>query len=146
MAQHTAGPAQVRLVLRADADSRELEALTGKLRRELLALDVKAVERPPAGRAPAGTRAVDLVAIGTLVVTLGKSAAALAPVVAAVRSWLATLGTGSVEIQDKDGSVVKVSGRLSARQEALIDRWLAARERRSREAGPRRSAKTRARR
>jgi hypothetical protein len=145
MAQHTDGPAQVTLVLRAAADPRELEALTAKLRRELLALDVKAVERPSAGRAPAGTRAVELAAIGTLVVTLGKSAAALGPVIAAVRSWLATLGTGTVEIQDKDGGI-KVSGRLSAKQEVLVERWITTRERRSREARSRRSAKTRARR
>lgn len=43
----------------ADADARELDGETLELRRELLELDVDAVERPTTGPPPPGTRAVE---------------------------------------------------------------------------------------
>jgi hypothetical protein len=129
MAEQTGGPVQVTLVLETEADARELEELTARLRRELLALDVEAVERAPAGPAPEGTRAVDLAAIGTLLVTLGKGAAALAPLVAAVRSWLSARGAGTVKMQI-GGDTIEVTGALSAEQRALVDAWIAAHARR----------------
>jgi hypothetical protein len=129
MAQHTDGPVHVTLVLEADGDAREVEETTARLRRELLSLDVDAVERAPAGAAPEGTRAVDLAAIGTLIVTLGKGAAALAPLVAAVRSWLAARGAGTVKMQI-GGDSIEITGNLSADQRMLVEAWIAAHARR----------------
>ena len=60
------------------ADPEELEQLSLSLRRELLALDeVDRVTQKSAGEPPAGTRAVDPVAIGALIVTVGKTTGAL---------------------------------------------------------------------
>src|SRR6266536_329741 len=71
-----------------DADAEEVAEATAQLRRELLDLDVDAVELPPAGEPPPGTRAVELAALGALLVTVAQSQL-LTPVLAAVRSWLA---------------------------------------------------------
>ena len=125
MAQPSDDPVRVTLVLETDGDARELEELTSKLRRELLRLDVDAVERAPAGPAPDGTRAVDLAAIGTLLVTIGKGAAALAPLVAAVRSWLSARGSGTVKMQI-GGDTIEVTGALSPEQRMLVETWIKA--------------------
>ena len=53
-----------------DADAEEIAEATLQLRRELLDLDVDAVEVPRAGEPPPGTRAVDVAALGALVVSL----------------------------------------------------------------------------
>ena len=47
---------------------------TWQLRRELLDLEVDAVEAPGAGEPPPGSRAVDVAALGALVVNLADSA------------------------------------------------------------------------
>jgi hypothetical protein len=51
-------------------DAEEIAEATLQLRRELLDLDVDAVELPSAGEAPPGTRAVELAALGALAVTV----------------------------------------------------------------------------
>ena len=56
-----------------DADAEEVAEATLQLRRELLDLDVEAVELPRAGKAPPGTRAVELAALGALLVTIYQS-------------------------------------------------------------------------
>jgi hypothetical protein len=76
------------LVEDLEADPEELADLTVHLRRELLGLEVEQVELARAGAPPPGSRAVDLVALGTLVVTIAKSDLLIA-VVAAIRAWLA---------------------------------------------------------
>jgi len=78
----------VHLGIGPDTDTEETAEVTLQLRRELLDLDVEAVELPRAGEPPPGTRAVELAALGALVVTVAQSQL-LASVVAAVRSWLA---------------------------------------------------------
>lgn len=114
---------QVKLVIEAGEDARERDELTTKLRRELLRLDVDAIERPSAGEAPAGARAVDLVALGTLIVTIGKGAAAIVPLIAAVRSWLTTRGDGTVKVQIGN-DIIEVTGTdLSDEQKALVAMW-----------------------
>ncbi len=125
MARQSSDPVHVTLVLDTDGDARELEELTARLRRELLRLDVDAVDRAPAGPAPEGTRAIDLAAIGTLIVTIGKGAAALAPLVAAVRSWLSARGTGTVKMQIGP-DIIEVTGTLSPEQRMLVDTWIKA--------------------
>jgi hypothetical protein len=115
---------RVDLDLGPGADAEELDDAARDLLRELRELDVEAVERVREGSAPAGTRAVEVAALGSLVVTLGK--AALGPVAGVLQSWLArrsgrtvklTLGTDSIEI----------SGGSAAYQRQLIETFLAAR-------------------
>jgi hypothetical protein len=95
------------------ADADDVAEATLQLRRELLDLDVEAVELPRAGEAPPGSRAVDVAALGTLVVTLAQSPL-LASVVAAVRSIKLELG----------GDVLELAGVSSDEQRRLTDEWL----------------------
>ena len=114
---------EVRLELAEDgADAERLEEVTGFLRRELLQLDVADVAAVPAGEPPPGSRAFDVLAIGALLVTLGKSAEGLRSVVDAVRHWLTRSGgvrrTVKLEI---GGDVLELSEVSTADQQRLID-------------------------
>ena len=92
------------------------------LRRELLDLDVTAVEPVPAGPAPAGARSVDLEGLGALLVTIAKSEL-LAAVVNAVTAWLAGRQQRSVKLE-VDGDVLELTGVPSGEQRRLTETWL----------------------
>jgi hypothetical protein len=114
-----------RLVLRIEddqGDREELARLTDALRRELLDLDVATVQQPSAGTAPPGSRAFDIAALGTLVVTLAKSEL-LAAVVSAVASWLANRRNQTVKVEI-DGDVLELTGLPSGERQRLTDEWL----------------------
>jgi len=106
-----------------DGDAEEIEQATIQLRRELLDLDVEAVEVPRAGEPPAGSRAVDAAAIGALVVNLANSQL-LSAVVAAIGSWLARSSRHSIKLQLGD-DVLELTGLSSSEQRRLTDEWLA---------------------
>jgi hypothetical protein len=105
-----------------DADAEEVAETTLQLRRELLDLDVGAVEVPRAGEAPPGTRAVELAALGALVVSMAKPEL-LAAVVGAVRSFLSRSQHRSIKLV-LDGDVLELSGVSSDEQRRLTDEWL----------------------
>jgi hypothetical protein len=113
---------QLNLHLAEDGASAErLDTMTGYLRQELLDLDVDDVRRAPGGTAPPGTRALDIVALGGLVVTLGRTAGGLKDVVAAVRRWLSR-GDGvrrTVKLEI-DGDLLELSEVSAAEQDRLI--------------------------
>jgi len=104
------------------ADQEELSELTGRLRLELLDLDVRSVERAREGEPPPGTRAVDVNTVDTLMVTLAQTPV-LAAVVAAVRSWLVGSPRRSVRLEI-DGDVLELTGQPSREQRRLVDEWL----------------------
>jgi hypothetical protein len=103
-------------------DAEQIAEATLQLRRELLDLDVEAVELPSAGEPPPGTRAVELAALGALIVTAAKSQL-LGPVVAAVRAWLAGASQRTVKLE-LDGDVLELTGVSSKEQRRLTDEWL----------------------
>jgi hypothetical protein len=105
-----------------DADAEEVAEATLQLRRELLDLDVDAVEPPPGSEPPPGTRGVELAALGALLVTVSQSGL-LAPVLEAVRSWLAGSPRRSIKLEF-DGDVLELSGVSSKEQRRLTDEWL----------------------
>ena len=105
-----------------DADAEDVAEATLQLRRELLDLDVDAVEVPRAGEPPPGTRAVDLGALGALVVTLAQSQL-LTAVVAAVQSWLSRSQRRSIRLE-LGGDVLELTGVASDEQRRLTDEWL----------------------
>jgi hypothetical protein len=106
------------------ADAEELDELTLQLRRELCDLEVESVELARSSRAPAGARAVDVLALGTLAVTLVKSSAVLTAVVNAVQAWLTAPGRRRVKLE-LDGDVLEVTGLSAADQRQLIASWIA---------------------
>jgi hypothetical protein len=105
-----------------DADPERVAAMTGYLRDELRQLDVDEVRALPGGEAPAGSRALDAVAIGGLLITLGKSADGLRSVVGTIRQWLSR-GDGvrrTVRLE-LGGDVLELSEASAAEQQRLIE-------------------------
>jgi hypothetical protein len=105
-----------------EADPEELADLTAHLRRELLGLDVERVEQPRAGAPPPGSRAVDLVALGSRVVTFAKPELLVA-VVTTVRAWLEGSGQRSIKVT-LDGDVLELTGLSSKEQRRVVAQWL----------------------
>jgi hypothetical protein len=112
----------IQVTLGPDTDPEEIAEATLRLRRELLDLDVEAVELPSAGEPPPGTRAVELAALGALVVTVAQSKL-LAGVVTAVRAWLGGAPQRSIKLE-LDGDVLELTGVSSKEQRRLTDEWL----------------------
>jgi hypothetical protein len=116
-------PAELELSLDpGSADAEELERLARSLRAELLELDVEAVE-PVSETAPDGSRAVDALVVGALVVRLVRNTAALAAVVRTVRGWLGPHGDRRVRLE-LDGDVIELSGASDDERERLVSAWI----------------------
>jgi len=108
-----------------DADAERLAVLTSYLRAELLQLDVEDVIAPRAGDAPLGSRAVDVAAVGSLLVALGQSAEGLRSVVSAIKSWLRRgEGTGRTVRLELGGDALELSQASTADQDRLIDLFI----------------------
>jgi hypothetical protein len=110
----------ISVVVGPNDDAEEVAEANLQLRREMLDLDVDAVEAPRAGDAPPGTRAVELAAPGALAVTVVRSQL-LAPVVP--RSWLAGSPPRSIKLE-LGGEVLELTGVSSTEQRLLTDEWL----------------------
>jgi hypothetical protein len=106
-----------------DNDAEELAQLAGRLRAELLDLDVDAVRQPMRGEAPQDAKGAGLLAAGELVVGLVASPEVLASIIDGIRSWLGRNRARSVKLT-LDGDALEVSGVSSAEQERLIDLWV----------------------
>ena len=105
-----------------DAEAEEVAEATLELRRELLDLDVDSVELPAGGQPPPGTRGVELAALGALLVSVTQSQL-LAPVLAAIRSWLGGSPQRSIKLE-LEGDTLELTGISSAEQRRLVDEWL----------------------
>jgi|Tabmets5t2r1_1033131.scaffolds.fasta_scaffold131705_1 hypothetical protein len=112
----------IQVAVGPDDDAEQVAEATLGLRRELLDLDVDAVELPRGGEPPPGTRAVELAALGALVVTFAQSGM-LTPVVAAIQGWLGRSQQRSVKLE-LDGDVLELTGVSSRDQQRLVDEWL----------------------
>ncbi|GHG68588.1 hypothetical protein [Streptomyces griseocarneus] len=103
-----------------DSDLEELADLTGRLRVELLELDVDAVE-PARGTAPGQAKGVGAL-LGWLAVQL-RTAEILHTLVTSLRNW-ARRTDRTVEVSI-DGDTLKITGATSEQQEQIIRAWLA---------------------
>lgn len=113
-------------VVEAGADEQALEQLTADLRRELLELDVDAVEPVPAGPSPEGSKGLDLVALGALLVQLRSSLPLVTSVVSTVRRWLLRSGEPGRSLKVTiDGRTLELSAATSEQQERLVEQFLA---------------------
>ena len=111
----------IQLACGPDADTEEIAEASSQLRRELLALDVDAVETPRAGEPPAGSRAVDVAALGSLLVTAGPQI--LSAVVGVIGAWLGRSQKRSIRLE-LNGDVLELTGLPSDQQQRLADEWL----------------------
>lgn len=96
----------IQVAVGPDTDAEEVAEATLQLRRELLDLDVDAVEPAGGGEPPQGAKAVELAALGALVVSVANSQL-LGPVVAAIRSWLGGAPQRTVKLEF-DGDVLEL--------------------------------------
>lgn len=119
-----AGELSVELQAGPDADAEELAQLAGRLRAELLDLDVNAVQQPVRGEAPKESKGGGWLATGELMVRLVTSPEVLASIIAGVQSWLRRNSARSVKLTIA-GDALEVSGLGSAEQDRLIDLWVA---------------------
>jgi hypothetical protein len=105
-----------------DADPERLDVLSLQLRDELLATDAEDVSRLHAGEAPPGTRGLDLMAAGGLVVTVASTLDSVAQIVETVRRWLGRggdAGRRTVEVSLGEHHL-KLSGGSAEDQERLV--------------------------
>jgi hypothetical protein len=112
----------IQVAVGPDADAEAVAEATMQLRCELLDLDVESVEVPPVSAPPPGTRAVDITALGTLLVTIAQPEL-LTPVVAAIQSWLISSRQRSIKLEI-EGDVLELAGVSSDEQRRLADEWL----------------------
>jgi hypothetical protein len=112
----------IQVELGPDADDEEVAKATLQLRRELLDLDVDSVDLPTASQPPPGTRGMELAALGALLVSVTQSQL-LAPVLAAVRSWLGGSPQRSIKLE-LEGDTLELTGISSTEQRRLVDEWL----------------------
>jgi len=115
---------RIQLGLNAGADAEELDEQTAGLRRELLELEVGAVDRARVAEPPPGARAADAATLGTLLVGLANTASVLSRVVRAVRAWLSRGEARTVKLE-LDGDKLELTGVSSEQQERLIETWIA---------------------
>jgi hypothetical protein len=113
----------LRVGLADDADAAALDEATARLRRDLLELDVDNVERATGAEAPPGTKAVETILIGTLLVTLAKNAGTIGEVVKAVQGWLGDRPGRTVKLE-LDGDAIELSNASSEDQKRLLDLWI----------------------
>lgn len=107
------------------ADDAELDSLTTRLRQELLELDVDEVERPSAGPAPDGSRAVELAAAGALVVGLIRDNAVIESLIGTLQGWLSRDQARTIKVT-LDGDTIELAGASDEDRRRLIRHWVAA--------------------
>ncbi len=120
---------QVRIEHPDDLDPEELEALALQLREELLEAAVERVDPARAGEAPSGTRAIDALAVGGLIVTIAKAAGPLLSVVKALESWLSRNQTRNIHIvlqgeREGERAELEAKGLTATEQRLLVDAFL----------------------
>jgi hypothetical protein len=114
---------EIELLAGPDADDQEPAELAFRLRRELLDLDVDAVE-PAAGQAPEDAKGLGLIAVGALIVRFALRPDVLRAVVSGVRSWAGRQRMCTVKLT-LDGDTLEITGPHSAEQERAVDLWIA---------------------
>jgi hypothetical protein len=109
--------------LAPDADPEETDRLTAQLRSELLQLDVDRVDSVSAGPAPEGAKAVELVALGALVVKFGPQL--ITAVAGVLQAWTARSERRKLTVQIGDSQITLAEASDEERRR-LIEAFLAA--------------------
>ncbi len=105
----------------ADADAEEIDEGARALSDELVSLDVEAVDRP-AGAAPEGARAVEAIALGTLLVSLGPHV--LEALTHTVASWIGRRAGRRVTLE-LDGDRIELAGASDETERDLVAAFIA---------------------
>jgi hypothetical protein len=108
--------------LGSDAEAWELDEATSQLRQELASLNVNSVSRPAGGKAPPGTRGVEIPELATLLVTLGPDV--IAGVASTIAAWVGRAGGRRIKLDLGDDSI-EATGVSKEDQRRLIEAFLA---------------------
>jgi hypothetical protein len=114
---------ELRVALDSSGDDEALAESADQLLQELSELDVDDVQPATAGDAPAGSKGIELVALGALIVKLARSGKVLGQVVSVVRDWMARNNANSVHLEI-DGDVLEIKGISPDERKTLIDAWV----------------------
>lgn len=107
----------------AELSDAEVDELARALRGELLELPVTEVQGAVEGTAPPGSRGLDPVVLGELVVVLNSSAALLVSVVSAIRSWRRhTIPDSSIRLKLGDDEI-ELTGVSDDTEARLLEDW-----------------------
>ena len=82
-------------------DNAELDELTRQLRAEVAELNVDSIQQVSQGAAPAGTKAIDMAAIGQMAVSLAP--AVVPPLFELLKSWVQRKPSTPVKVKVKVG-------------------------------------------
>ena len=105
------------------ADSETLADSAAQLIQELSDLDVDDVRQAEGGAAPPGSKGVELLAVGALIVDLARNTKVLTQIVDTVRDWLNRNDAESVRLEI-GGDIIEVKGASSDERRALIESWV----------------------
>ena len=109
------------------ADAEAVDRLTGDLRLELLELDVDSVSPVSAGPAPAGSKGLDLAAIGELLVHVRSSLPLVTAVVSAARAWLLRGRSPGRSLKvTVDGRTLELTAATAEEQEQIVQEFVRA--------------------
>lgn len=109
-----------------DADDLRIDELARSLRRELLDAGSDAVTAESAGPAPEGSRGLDPVTVGTLLVSIASSALTLTQAVETVRGWLRGASKDCKVVVELEGKSVTLTGGTAREQRRLVNDTIAA--------------------
>jgi hypothetical protein len=109
------------------ADVEMVDSLASDLRLELLELDVDSVSPVTVGPAPEGSKGVELVAIGALLVRVADSLPVVNAVVTSVRQWLARTASSGRSLKiTVDGQSLELTAATAEQQQQLVAEFVRA--------------------
>lgn len=119
-------PRELRIELFEPGDDNEaVDGLANDLRLELLELDVDSVSSIALGPAPEGSKGMEFVAIGALLVRVRDSLPVLTEVVTAVRRWLARASSSGRSLKiTVDGRTLELSAATAQQQQQLVTEFI----------------------
>jgi hypothetical protein len=105
-----------------DADPETVDELTRNLRNELLDLDVDSITQPVLGPAPEGSKGLELMAIGALLVQVKNSIPVVTSVVSAIRSWLQRGSSPGRSLKvTVEGRTLELTAATAEQQQRIVD-------------------------
>ena len=103
------------------AEAEMIDGLASDLRLELLELDVDSVSSVAAEPAPAGSKGMELVAVGALLVRVADSLPVVNTVVTTLRQWLARASSSGRSLKiTVDGRTLELSAATAEQQQQLV--------------------------
>ena len=107
-----------------DVDPYEVERLVRQLRAELKELDVESVVSATLENAPAGTKGVDPISLGTLLITLSAAGGVFTALIDTARDWLARHAAARHISVTIDGDTIVLEKGSAQERRALIETYM----------------------